>query len=182
MNMPTEQELKEFANALQLSIKTKIINVLTEKNSVIIKLDTQPQPDDLHFHNLTRLFQGSWRNEQKEYIIHNADKVDWPKITLFLLLTRMNEDNILKLVKIDPTVEEIGRQLGYKCSGANVDSVKACSRRIFKIMEKKKMTIRELSEKTGLSQVSISNFKAGKDVRLSNLLKIISALGIRLKI
>lgn len=44
------------------------------------------------------------------------------------------------------------------------------------------MTIRELAEKTGLSMVAISNFRSGKDIRLSNFIKIAEALGLRLKL
>ncbi len=45
------------------------------------------------------------------------------------------------------------------------------------------MTLRELSQKTGLTQVALSNFKSGKsDMRLSSFLKILSALGLKLEI
>ena len=52
-----------------------------------------------------------------------------------------------------------------------------------KFVGRRKMTLRELSQKTGLTQVALSNFKSGKsDMRLSSFLKILSALGLKLEI
>lgn len=44
------------------------------------------------------------------------------------------------------------------------------------------MTIRMLAEATGLTQVAISNFKAGGDIRVSNLIRIARALRMRLMV
>lgn len=50
---------------------------------------------------------------------------------------------------------------------------------IFNIVRDKKMTLRQVSDKTGLTQAAISNFKAGSDIRLSNLIKIANALDLK---
>lgn len=178
---PTEQELEEFANALQLSIKTKISGVDLENGSLNIKFESAILPDDTNFFRFLKIFEGEWKPGQKNYAIRNADKFNWPQITLFLLLTRMNEENILKLAEIDPSMGEISKKLGLKTSGTNIGSVKKCSELVFEKLEDKKMTIRELAERTGLTNVTISNFKAGGDIRLSNLLKIIGAVGLKLR-
>lgn len=182
MNKPTDQELKEFANALQLSIKAKIGAVeIAGENNVRIRFALPPKSGD-EFFNFIWLVNGRWENNQSDFVIEGADKIKWSRLNLFLLLTRMKEENIQKLVEIDPSAAEIAGRLKLPSTIANIDSVRKCSQVLFKGMEKKKMTIRELSEASGLTQVAISNFRAGGDIRLSSLIKIINALGMRLRI
>lgn len=182
MSKPTEQELKEFINALQLSIKTKIndIRIVDEEGEMVF--DSRPSRSDTNLHNFLQLFDGEWKENAKCFVFYGASKFNWPKLTLFLLLTRMDEGNISKLIELDESAREIAEKIGLKLSHANIESVKKCSQVIFQKMENQNMTIRELAEKTGLTQVSISNFKAGNDIRLSNFIKIVGAVGMNLKI
>lgn len=60
--------------------------------------------------------------------------------------------------------------------------MKSSVRAIFQRIEQQHMTLREVAEKSGLSQVSISNFKAGRDIKLSSLLKILKVVGIKLRL
>lgn len=182
MSKPTKQLLAEFANALQLSIKTKVSGVNLDDSDLIIEFESKALPDDTNFFHFLNIFGEGWVPGQKNYTIRNSNNFNWPKIILFLLLTRMNKENILGLVEIDPSMEEVTKQLGLKIYGTGLDSVKKCSQFVFEKLEDKKMTIRELAEKAGLTQVSISNFKAGGDIKLSNLLKIIKATGLKLRI
>lgn len=182
MTSLTSHELDEFANALQLSITTKIIGVASKDGGVEISFESRPRPADKNLRNVLKLFKGKWTSDGMIFVIHEAEKITWPQITLFLLLTRMNEKNIAKLVQMDESARKTAEKLGFKCPSAGVESVKKCSEIIFEKMRKKKMTIRELSELTGFTQVSICNFKAGKDIKLSNLIKIIMALGAKLRV
>lgn len=182
MSVPTEQMLKEFGNSLQLSIKTKIVGARYDKGDVVIKFDSRPKPDDANLHKFLKTFEGKWVSKQKEARIPNANDVNWPKVTLFLLLTRMNAENIRKLSEDNPDFADIAAKTGVRSCDKNINSLKSCSQRIFEKVKEKRMTIRGLSETTGLSQVSIQNFKVGNDIKLSNLLKIIKALGLGLKI
>lgn len=181
MSKPTEQELKEFGNALQLSIQSKINGITIKGDDVVIDFAFPPPADDVNLYIFFQLF-GHLSENKKNYIISTTDKINWPKITLFLLLTRMDEDNIRKLAELDEFAKELAQKMGLGSSDTTIDSVKNCSQIIFKKMEEKNMTIREMAERTGLTTVSISNFKNGKDIRLSNLIKIIKVLGVYLKI
>ena len=100
MSKPTEQELKEFANALQLSIQSRIASIAVEGGDVMIRFSSPPEVDDVNLYNFFQLF-GSWSENKKNYIISTTDKINWPKITLFLLLTRMDGGNIRKLAELD---------------------------------------------------------------------------------
>lgn len=180
MNMPTEQELDEFIGALQLSIKTKINNYLCIGDTVVVTFEKKSD-DESNLMKILTLFDSKWNANKTELTISGGNKINWSKLTLFLLITRMNEENIRKFISMDESAREIAGKLGLSF-GSQISDIKRCSQIIFGRMQKKKMTIRELAESSGLTQVSISNFKIGKDIRLSNLLKIIKALGLCIKI
>lgn len=180
MNMPTEQELAEFANALQLSINTKVVSVACDGNMIKISFSQGPSPDDENLLSFIGIFEGEWSTDNTVFIIKNAEKINWPRITLFLLLTRMNSKNIAKLTCLDKTSREIAAKLGFGSARRSIDSTDTCSKLIFEQLEKKKMTIRELADATGLTQMTINNFKAGRDIRVSNLIKIANALGMEI--
>jgi DNA-binding Xre family transcriptional regulator len=178
---PSEQELSEFINALQLSIETKVINVKRRNDDIVIFFE-RPSDEDVNLYRFLQFFDSRWNDDRTEFVIYKNDKLNWPKLTLFLLLTRMNEENILKMVELDPSVLEIAEKIGVKLSDCSIESVAKASQILFKKMEEKGITIREIAEKTGLTQVTISNFKSGKDIKFSNLLNISRVLGMSVKI
>jgi transcriptional regulator with XRE-family HTH domain len=94
----------------------------------------------------------------------------------------MEEDNILKLADADEFAADIAVRLGLKARDLSLSNLSEVASIVSSAMEKRKMTIRELAEASGLTQVSIGNFKSGKDMRLSSLLKILKALGLSLRI
>lgn len=179
MTKQIDQELAEFLNALQLSIKTKLAGIRKEGEGVVITLE-KFSPDDVKLLNFLKLFEKSWNDDRTEVRIGRVRELSWPKITLFLLLTRMDEENILKLAELDPSTAEISRRLGMEPVKQGIESLADITRVLFKKMEEKKMTMRVLAEKTNLTQVSISRFKSGKDFKVSNLLNIAKALGAKL--
>lgn len=182
MKIISEHNFDEFANALQLSIKSKIDKVVFKDNGVLIYFDSRPARNDEKLYGFLDLFSATWDQKERCFAVEHAGDINWSQVTLFLLLTRMDVTNISKLTQIDKLMADVARRLGLKISRSGVDSVGGCSEAVFKLLKEKKMTIRELAEATGLTQVSISNFKSGKDIRLSNFLKIVKALGLNLKI
>lgn len=184
MAKPSEQELKEFANALQLSIDTKISGILRKDDGIVISFDAEARGKDARLEIFLRVFgtDGVWSEQGKVFVVSEAHTFSWSKLSLFLLLTRMDEENILKLAELDAFAAETAEKFGLKTHDVSLDSIAACAKRISEKMKQKGMTIRELSEASGLTQVSISNFRSGKDVRLSSLLKLVKALGMSLRI
>lgn len=181
MTILDTNQLHTFVSALQLSISTRVESISEDNNDLKIQFNSPPLPNDKNFKRFLNLLKGDWTKNGTCYVIHSANEIDWTKITLLLLLTRLDEKNIVKLIQIDKSFRNIAvEKLGI--SSPNVEDIKNCAEIIFKKMKEKEMTNRELAESTGLTQVTISNFKAGKDIRLSNLIKIIQALGLDLRI
>jgi hypothetical protein len=190
MSIPTDQELEGFANALQLCLAAKINAVVGDsKGGVVVNFNDIPE-EDIELKLFMLLVKGKWKENKKSYEIENASEVDWAKITSLLLVTRLSKDNILNLAEREVLAQKLVREAvaqkilsdmnEIESDTVSVVSVQELSRFIFGRLEEKKMTIRELSEKTGLTQTALSNFKSGKDIRFSSLLKIASALKLKL--
>lgn len=179
MTKQIDQELAEFLNALQLSIKTKLVGIRKDGKGIVIAIE-KVSADDAKLFNFLKLFEKGWNDSRTEITIQKIHDLSWSKITLFLLLTRMDEENISKLAELDPTAAEISRRLGMEPVKQGIESLSDITRVLLKKLEEKKMTMRVLAEKTNLTQVSISRFKSGKDFKVSNLLNIAKALGAKL--
>lgn len=177
---PTEHELKEFANALQLSIMTEIKGVRVIDGNVMIEFARYADDDNIR--KFAAIVGSSWKKGDAKFVVGDTGKINWPQLTLFLLLTRLNENNMGKFAELDPSARVFTDKLGLQTSIENFKSVKDCSQFIFNVMKEKNMTIRDLATATGLTQVTISNFKAGKDIKLSNFIKIIQVFGLELKL
>lgn len=178
--------LGEFQSALQLSIDSKIDTVF--KNPEVYSLSFQKRPrSDERWAYFEKLTEGEWKEVNKVYLYQfpqSAIKLE--DLTQFLFLSRLEKENMLKLASLDLRYKKYVIKIFGIVEGVSNASIFANPEQIiafiFSEIEKRKMTIRELAQRTGLSMVSISNFKAGKDIRLSNFLKILSVLGIKMKL
>ncbi|MFH1653036.1 MAG: helix-turn-helix transcriptional regulator [Pseudomonadota bacterium] len=182
----TNDELKELINALQLSISSKIVDGVLGKDSetVVIKFEKRPA-NDKGWMIFEKIIGGGLDKNGFSCSIdlHNYEDAQMSTITSFLMLSRLKKDNMKKLAELDAKFEGIAKKIGIDVSDYSpASTVQDISKRIFNVLGEKKMTIRELSLKTGLTPVALSRFKAGNDIRLSSLLKIIKALGMRLGI
>ncbi len=177
------EDLNEFKSALQLSLDSEITSLL--KNSEVYSLGflKKPQTDE-RWNYFEKLTVGEWKEKNNTYLYRfsqMAFKLD--ELTQFLFLTRLKKENILKLVHLDPVYKKYASKIfGELVNLGEVGKISDVIQFVFAEMEKRKITIRELAHQAGLSMVSISNFKAGKDIRLSNFLKILSVLGIKMKL
>ncbi len=178
---PTREMLDAFINALQLSIKTKINSVTEEGDSVTIVFAKSPS-NDPKLDMFLKVFDGRWLDDGSSFVIQGAEKVDWQALKIFLQITRMSKDNILKWAEANETAMEIAAMMGVKQAQVGLRSPLQAAQVIFNKAKEKGMTLRELAEKTGLTQVTISNFKTGGDIKFSNLIKIASALGLKIRI
>lgn len=177
---PTREMLEAFINALQLSIKTRINSVTEEGGFVTIVFAKRPS-NDPRLDMFLKVFDGRWLDDGSSFMIRSAEKVDWQALKIFLQITRLNKDNILKWTEANETAMEIAAVMGVKQAQVGLRSPLQAAQVIFGRAKEKGMTLRELAEKTGLTQVAISNFKTGGDIKLSNLIKIASALGLKMK-
>ncbi len=178
--------LGEFQSALQLSIDSKIETVF--KNPEVYSLSFQDKPRaDERWAYFEKLSGGEWKEVNKVHLYQfpqGALKLE--ELTQFLFLSRLEKENMLKLASLDlrykKYVIKIFGIVELVLNAGAFDNPEQIIGFLFSEIEKRKMTIRELAQRTGLSMVSISNFKAGKDIRLSNFLKILSVLEIKMKL
>jgi len=179
---PTKEMLDAFANALQLSIKTKIIEIVpTTDDEILISFDKKPS-DDPNLFKFLSVFDGGWSDNSRTYKISNTSQADWPALKLFLQVTRMNDGNISKWIETNEAALKIAAKMGIQPDQKNPKNVQHVARIVFQKVKKEGITLRKLAAMTGLTQSALCNFKAGGDIKISNLVKIANALKLKLKI
>ena len=181
----------EFLNALQLSIDTKIKEdgasfILTNEEVISISFSKKPKADE-RWEYFEKLTEGTWKRSENGIWFYQIprDSFDINDLSKFLLITRLNKNNLLKIAELHSEykkyVDKIFDRLPKKNQGM-IYSMDHARQFIFEKMSQNNMTLLKLAHQTGLSMVTLSNFKSGKDIRLSNFLKITEALGIGVKI
>lgn len=179
----SHDQMNALINAMQLCIQSVIDSWSNNgSNSISIQFDSM-EPTDKKFQKLKKLLPMASETTNKIILI-DFDADYCRALTTFLLLTRLEDKNMQKLAAMDSGYDLFLQKLGLKRdSVTSIASLQEATQVIFKIVEERKMTLRELSEKSGLTQAALSNFKTGKtDIRLSSFLKIAAALGLKFKI
>lgn len=182
MNYPTNDEMNAFLNALQLCIASPISGFShADTASPLIKF-VMMVDDDAGLAKFEKLVPGRW--ERSSYHVEDILKVDISLLTSFLMLTRLQDAQIVSLAEQDGRYRKYAEALALvpHMEIKFINGVSDLRDAIFVAVGEKKLSLKKLSELTGLTQVSLSNFKAGGDIRLSNLLKITKALGIRISL
>lgn len=182
MNRPTKDELNEFVNALQLSIDTKIVGFKhASDDSIVIKLATGAIKD-VRLRRFVDKLDCKFEQSNRIVRIPDASSIDWQKLISFLYVTRLTKSNVEIISRMGTRYDFLVGKDAAVQSAFTIDSIRDAADRLFAMVEERKMTLRTLAEKSGLTQTSLSKFKAGGDIRLSSLIKIANALGVRLKI
>jgi len=184
MNPANEDKIDEFINALQLSIISTIGSWTDEDDDESFSiLFSKIGKNDFGLELFEKLNLGQWNAERTSYKMKFSDNI--ASVTSFLMLSRLSQGNISKLAEINVKYQELASQMGLVALGelmSTIGSVEDVKKIIFDKIKQRGMTLRQLSEKTGLSQTALSNFKSGNDIRLSNLIIITKALGLKIKI
>lgn len=173
--------IDEFINALQLCLNIEISDIHSRDDDIVVRL-SGGQTQDSRLDDLKKLFPHTKDAYGiLSFLIPIHEAVD-RNLIQFLQLTRLDRENIQKIIEIDSRYEGFANKLGLFRRLSNLETLHDASRAIFRQVEKKSMTIRQIADSTGLTQVAISNFKSGKDVKLSNFLKITRAVGLKAKL
>lgn len=184
MSRHSKDSINHFFNAMQLSL-TSTLGVIPGEGCILFE---ELEDKDPHLKLMEKLLPGHWASVgqgtaiQHVYYIKDFDKLDLPHITDFLILTRLNKKNILALAKNNTPFLPFFKQLGMAQNSHTIDSLQAFANLLLADMDQKNLTIRQLADMTGLTQLSISKFKSGKDIKLSNLMKVAQVLGRRIVI
>lgn len=184
----SKTNLDYFLNALQLSLNTKIHDVYLEKsNELHFEFNNDPS-SDRSFQYFKKLMDAMWNTKKETVIIKNWDQKFSHSLINFLMLSRLKKENMQALAQLDPQYKVFVEKILGKSKTTNqsqatlVKNIKEASQMAFSQVEKYNMTLRELSQRSGLTQTALGKFKSGKDVRLSSLLKILKALNLKLQI
>lgn len=177
-----QEYINAFANALQLSVESPISKIAaTISDDIEIIFERTPSKNS-GWKYFCRIIPGDWNAETTTYVF-SRHAISSSLIT-FLLLTRLQLQPMKKIAEIDaqyvPFVTAL--QLIPTAKSNGIATVQDIVRSIFQRIEQQHMTLREVAEQSGLSQVSISNFKAGRDIKLSSLLKIAKVVGLKLRL
>ena len=180
-----EGEYGLLINAMQLSLATPIAGFLAADTGILrIKFKSTPRQDK-GFGYLQRLLKGEWAGGDLSFAIKIPGDLFLRQLTNFLMLSRLQEKNMRTLARLDPQYQPFVQKIfggSIRASEAVVYDPKQAADIIFEQVKKQKMTIRELSQKSGLTQVTLSNFKVGRDIRFSTLLRILKTLKLSLMI
>lgn len=173
--------MDEFLNALQLSTDCKIKSGRSENKQIHVSFD-QDARDDRHCQFFQNITHGEWSNDGKTLKFSITDDHTLKMFWTLLMMTRLEDENMRGLAKIDRDFAWLNNVLDSKQNPAAtvIHDIKRASEFVFSEIQNKKMTLRELSELTGLTQVTLSRFKQGQDVRLSSFLQMTRALGIEI--
>lgn len=170
--------MSEFLSALALSFDVPLDSMSLVDDQWEIVFDQDPSKDE-RFRLFDRLVGGKLDTLTKVYRFSSDRFFDEEEWTDFLFVTRLQEDNIKAISGGDRFKKILDRWKNNSPKDAVFfSSLDEARELIFTEVAKKEMTLRELSEKTGLSQVALSQFKAGGEVKASNLFKILGALGL----
>ena len=184
-NLPMDR-VALFLNALQLSLKSQVsqaaeIAPAQIKNATFF-IQIKPSEDDEHLEFFTKIIAGRWLND----ITYNIDDVATAlsqDFINFLLITRLNKENMITMAQLAPQYKIFLKKLDFALTTTRevtVENLDQLRKHIFSLVEQDKMTLRELSLKSKITQVGLHNFKKNSDIRCSSLIQICRALGLEI--
>lgn len=178
-----KDDLDEFFNALQLSIQTPIDSICDDADGVFEIYFEKHSKSDQKLKDFMKLV-GAALGKNKDSIRFNLESDnELLALTDYLYLTRLDRENMKGIATFNKKYcGYLQKILGKEASDFEIRNLGQVAEEIFSKVREKNMTLRELSEKTGLTQLSLSRFKAGNDIRLSNFFKITGSLGLKVSI
>lgn len=178
-------ELNSFMNALQLCVKSPISGFSMPDSKRILVTFDHVEKNDSNLKAFEKIIRGHWNPDGDTYEIPRPENDAMADLTQFLLLTRMSPKNMAKLTELDTRFKKFADALEKSDApneAVDIRSLAQASGIIFDEVRQKNMTLRKLSELSGLTQVALSNFKSGTDIRLSNFIKLADVLGLKITI
>ena len=177
------ENINALLNALQLSIDSPVDSITdADEDFPRFYLNVEPRKNDERFKYFTTLIKGEWKN-QSTYAIHDSPLAFSQEFISFLLVTRLKKENMRSLAETDKAYQTFVEKLKLTTTSTKnlvITTDDQARTLIFTIIKNKKITLRHLAQKTGITQTALSNYKAGSDIRLSNMLKIAEAIGLKI--
>ncbi len=170
-------DINSFINALQLSINSPIAHTAVEGNFLSIDFDPV-DPRDERLSYFVKLVKGEWVAPQRLRL--SLSEVSETLVNV-LLLTRLAPQNITHLTTLTRGYRDYlgNRPRSAPDSLEGIDTLKKSRDLILARIKAKNMPLQRLALLTGLSLVTLNNFKNGADIKLSNFLKLCKALDLK---
>lgn len=170
-------DLKIFLDLLSKCFESRIKSHHFDEHDALI-LDFDLEKDDPRLTVLAKLIPGKWRPPAC-YRIEEFEFLN-PDFLKFLDLTRLEAEHMLNLVAMAPRFEKLIEPFKgqlqvkkYKIKDLS-DTIPI----IFGEIQAKNLTLREVSNKSGLTQMALHNYKKGTNIRFDNFLKLASVLDV----
>lgn len=193
MNIPSSEQIDAFINALQLSISSKILgnpkyDYDPKNNGLSFILDKSEK--DTKLETFQKLISDQFLLYKRNkfgvpiMIINLSDK-QISELTSFLLLTRLEPNQIEFFANKKDTSFTFLKNYRKEAKpekNVEVKTIADAADYIFSKISEKQMTLRELSELTGMTPASLHNLKNHQDIKLSTLIKMAKALGIVIRL
>lgn len=175
-----KEKVGSFLSALQLCIKGVVV-ASWDDNLANLTLRFDEQKTEPSLQTFSGIVSGQWMTEH-EFFVSQVKEILSHEFISFLLVTRLVKENMIKAAEIEPSYKKYVQKLGLTSARDDciLKNLEQARRLIFDQMAEKKMTWKELSQKSGLTSMALNNFKTGSDMRLSSFLKITQALGLKL--
>lgn len=183
MTLPSREEIDAFINALQLCVKSKIVEAVFKpgKNSGWLTLELKDIDSNDEKWDIFLTLLGRHAQWKKPHLMITEPSAILP-LTPFLMLTRLDNTNMSALAEQDsqyrPYVRLLNLTPAVSGKGVSIRDITEASRHFFSVVADKEFTLRHLAERTGLTQATLSNFKAGQDIRLSTFFKLADVVGL----
>lgn len=173
-----------FANALQLSVLSRILSVATAENGgLVIKMETYP--GDTHWPIFQKIISGHWQKKDREWLLESASDALADDVINFMQLSRLVPENMKALAEIDARFRPFVERAGLSIRSADLPDIQDADqviKIIFTMIKKRGLTLREVSHASGLTPMALHKIKNGADVRLSNLLRLCKAVGLTMNL
>lgn len=181
MSTISKKQIDEFLNALQLSTNS-VIKGGHVHNQIFITEFASDSRHDPACKLFLKIVDGHWSQDGACLKFQLKDENYLKMLWAMLMLTRLENSNLKSLVQSDKNFLWLESFLSSSKSTEShvLKDIKHSAQAIFNAVKNKNLTTRELSELTGISQVSLFRFKQGNDIRLSNFLQIANSLGLEL--
>lgn len=171
-----------FLNALQLSLSSPILAEVQKhpRSPILIFHFAQNINTDKNIQKFLDLLKPNLKWLDKNTLEWNdASEENLQTLTEILILTRLNDQNLIKLAGMNAKFEPWIKKLNLadpENKNLNLHNF------IFSQMQKKQISQSQIAKNADLSLVSLYKFKKGGDIRLSNFIKILDALNLEIQI
>jgi len=106
-----KHNLEEFHSALQLSIDSQVLNILSNPEVISLSFENK-KPEDKRWKYFERISEGEWKKIDKVFLYQISQGfINLGETTQFLLITRLRKENIIKIAELQPEYKKYAEKI-----------------------------------------------------------------------